>query len=162
MSEVGKIDDLISEYHKDGHSTKELSEAKIVLQNDLNLVKELEKNTKKKTIKKDKTEKDTGRLQPMPSSAYLNEPSKDEKDKDEMNHHRKSGLDSKTTAKSFEREQDKTEKELEEYYFSTSPKSTKRAKKPSLEEIHKLLRAEIKSLKQKKNGKADSQLKKYP
>ena len=49
---------------------------------------------------------------------------------------------------------------MEEYYFHANTKSSvKNRKKPSLEEIHKLLKAEIKSLRQKKNGKADSQLK---
>lgn len=155
LSEVKKIDDLISEYHKDGHSTKELSEAKVVLQQDLNLVKELEKNTKKKSIKKDK-EKESERLQVMPSSAYLS--SNDEAK--EITHRGKSALDSKSTTKSLEREAERSEKQLEEYYFHTNSKSSvKHPKKPSLEEIHKLLKAEIKSLRQKKNGKADNQLK---
>jgi len=155
LSEVKKIDDLISEYHKDGHSTKELSEAKVVLQQDLNLVKELEKNTKKKSIKKEK-EKEGERLQVMPSSAYLS--SNDESK--EIAHRGKSALDSKSTTKSLEREAERSEKQLEEYYFHTNSKSSvKHPKKPSLEEIHKLLKAEIKSLRQKKNGKADHQLK---
>jgi hypothetical protein len=153
LSEVKKIDDLISEYHKDGHSTKELSEAKVVLQQDLNLVKELEKGTKKKTIKKEKGKETT-----MPSSAYLSSIS--EEKKVEMPHHSKAALEAKSTTKSRERETERSEKQLEEYYFHTDPKSSvKHAKKPSLGEIHKLLKAEIKSLKEKKNGKADSQLK---
>lgn len=167
LSEVEKINDLMNEYHKDGHSTKELSEAKDVLENDLKLVKELERNTKKKSLasKKEKIKGRKEEKQSMPSSAYLNTANDD--NKDDLQHRDKTtSVDSKTSSKSLEKEAERNEKQLAslipsyEYYFHSDTKTAaKHPKKQSLEEIHKLLKAEIKRLRQKKNSKADNQLK---
>ena len=52
LKEVQKIDNLQMEYGTDSHSTKDLAEAKEVLQKDLKVVKELESNLLKKSKEK--------------------------------------------------------------------------------------------------------------
>ena len=54
LKEVQKIDNLQMEYGTDSHSTKDLAEAKQVLQKDLKVVKELESNLLKKSKEKAK------------------------------------------------------------------------------------------------------------
>lgn len=137
LSEVEKINKLQAQYGKDSKGAKDLNDARSVLQKDLNVVKDLEgrlKNRKNKLAEQEVMEHDKKNFGRISDS------------KQETIPDAKLGFthQSKTTKKTHTKSQ--------------KTKIHKGGKKHPLEEIHSLLKAEIKRLKLKKNGRPDAQL----
>lgn len=136
LSEVEKINKLQNQYGKGSKGAKDLNDARSVLQKDLNVVKELEgrlKNKKSKMVEQTVNEHDQRTLGGITES------------KEETIPDAKLGFTSHPSTKKSHSK------------FSKVKSSHKKPLHP-LEEIHSLLKAEIKRLKLKKHGKPDPQL----
>ena len=168
LTEVAKIDNLQSEYGTDEHSTKDLSEAKDVLEKDLKVVKELESNLMKKASKSLKVAPKFTKTVSKSKQEYekvtpkVKEPSDKDNEEEEVIPDAKLGFDAVP-----EKQEEKKKKKVKKfdptyeysYYASKKPvEKEKPIKKHPIEEIHSLLKAEIQRLRIKKGGRKDKQL----
>ena len=161
LAEVAKIENLQSEYGTDEHSTKDLSEAKDVLEKDLKVVKELENNLIKKAAKNTNAPQQSEKAVQGKSNTVLPDPEKSVED-DEVIPDAKLGFEEKPKKvlprKKKVKFDDTTSYEYA-YYTNKKPIEKRKPKKNHpIEEIHSLLRAEIKRLRLKPGGKQDKQL----